>query len=797
MQQQQHQQPKQQHQQQQQQQQMMQQQQMRQMQEQQQKLQQMQAMKAKQEQMRLQQEEMKRKQQEEMKRKADEQRQKMEEMNRQRMEMQKKAAEEQKRRQEEQRAIMTIRRVTGKVRLSTEETLATNQQELAEVMAKELPHTGAQMESIKKECEQAVDAAKNVIKQRQEAAAKAAAQKEEFARKQKEIQDKAEALLKELAGKVSEVEDAVTALKEAAEPLLKATEMKQKDIDAKKDAIDEAVEKVAAELKSCQDFVKDNNSHMRVATAKPLQPGSQDDVVPTLPQLIARLGEATKTKDATVKSAAGSTAMLAKKAGAQAKLDSQNVKFAKYDLNKDGVLDEKEMAAYAKKEFALTLQKSALAKLMAGLVTQGAKGVPKAEFHRLQVQIGIAREMKKDAERKKAREAREKEIEEMKEDLKEKVKEVDEKYAEVEEEIKKLESAAEPLRTKGKTMKSTEIGPLCDELDEKVTAVKEAVATFKKEVAELREGVDSDVLHWFTSGPLKPLDGKAGRLEPWVGKTINLLQRCRADAKNKASSELKVFEKQAVDMMKFHKKEKDLSADDLYVAIAKKAASVDKKAFLKFFKTCEKEPAPEDEKKTAAASPPSEEDLGRLFDALAEDGKAISKERMMSLMRSYMKVVKDTVLTDGISIKESKSLRRLEVGEVLEILGNPKEEGEEKVTRVQCRASKDGLEGYVTVSGNQGTAFLQDHSGLFKVVKETILTLTFDLDSEEAKEAAKQLKDANPRKLRPGEMVDVWIWPMKEEKSGLMRLKCKTKNDNVVGWATAVGNAGTVFMQPM
>jgi len=197
-------------------------------------------------------------------------------------------------------------------------------------------------------------------------------------------------------------------------------------------------------------------------------------------------------------------------------------------------------------------------------------------------------------------------------------------------------------------------------------------------------------------------------------------------------------------------------------------------------------------------APPSDEDLDRAFAFLVDikDSETISKDRVLSLIRTYMKVTKDTVLTGSLSIKATDSKRRLEVGEILEILSPPSAEGEaDEVKRVQCRTLKDNLEGWVTISGNKGSTFLQPYTLTFKVVKETIMTETFELDSEEAKEASKQLKDREPRKLRPGELVDVWIWPKKEEKSGLERLKCRTKTDGLAGWVTAVGNAGTVFLQ--
>eukprot|EP00434_Breviolum_minutum_P011482 symbB.v1.2.010121.t1/scaffold658.1/size175746/11 len=226
----------------------------------------------------------------------------------------------------------------------------------------------------------------------------------------------------------------------------------------------------------------------------------------------------------------------------------------------------------------------------------------------------------------------------------------------------------------------------------------------------------------------------------------------------------------------------------LYEAMAGKKEHVEKKGFLNFFKKCEKEKKEGDEE----VKEPSPEDWTRLFQHLACSNAGISQERMMGLIRVYKKVLKETLLSEGNGLK-STSKRRLEVGEVVEILSQESPaEDEGEVMRVQCAALKDDLEGWVTVAGNTGNKFLEDYAGVYK---ETIMTETFELDSAEAKEAAKQLKDAPPRKLKTAELVDVWVWPKKEEKSGLVRLKCKCRSDGAVGWATAVGNTGTVFLE--
>merc|ERR1719215_1704139 len=126
-----------------------------------------------------------------------------------------------------------------------------------------------------------------------------------------------------------------------------------------------------------------------------------------------------------------------------------------------------------------------------------------------------------------------------------------------------------------------------------------------------------------------------------------------------------------------------------------------------------------------------------------------------------MKVARESVLTSALSIKESETLRRLEVGEIVEVLLGPMNEGRVDVQRVKCKAMKDGLEGFTSVRGNQGSEFLREGGAMWKVVGETILTSEFELDGGD--------KDAKTRKMKVGEFVEVREWPAKEEKSGLLR----------------------------
>merc|ERR1712136_423973 len=109
-----------------------------------------------------------------------------------------------------------------------------------------------------------------------------------------------------------------------------------------------------------------------------------------------------------------------------------------------------------------------------------------------------------------------------------------------------------------------------------------------------------------------------------------------------------------------------------------------------------------------------------------------------------------------------------ELNEVVEILEGPVKEETVDVMRVSVKAMKDGVQGWVTLAGNQGSKFLEEGGNTFKVVKETILTESFGLETSASKESTRKLRDTT-RKLKEGEFVEVREWPRKEPTSGLMR----------------------------
>jgi len=118
-----------------------------------------------------------------------------------------------------------------------------------------------------------------------------------------------------------------------------------------------------------------------------------------------------------------------------------------------------------------------------------------------------------------------------------------------------------------------------------------------------------------------------------------------------------------------------------------------------------------------------------------------------------------TALTDGPDVKKCKVVRRVEVGEVLEVCGEQMEPAAEGALRLQFKMARDGKEGWVTVRGSRGTAFLEAQSE-YSIKKEVALRKSLSADSEVVRyvEAGESFKaSGTPKEDKPGRRVGVRV----------------------------------------
>ncbi|CAE8625581.1 unnamed protein product [Polarella glacialis] len=182
-------------------------------------------------------------------------------------------------------------------------------------------------------------------------------------------------------------------------------------------------------------------------------------------------------------------------------------------------------------------------------------------------------------------------------------------------------------------------------------------------------------------------------------------------------------------------------------------------------------------------------DYPSLFANLVDAGsKHITKDVFSRVMRVIFKVVKETPITKELAVAGDDTVRQLKLNEALELLKGPELEETMKVKRVHAKALSDGAEGWVTLAGNQGTAFLVENHGLFKVTRESHVYAAMEVGED-----VKPIEGS--RRLREGEVCEVISWPAKHEESGLMRMQVKAKLDSLTGWITQASKEGVAFAE--
>mmetsp|Transcript_126351 Transcript_126351/g.200388 ORF Transcript_126351/g.200388 Transcript_126351/m.200388 type:complete len:231 (+) Transcript_126351:195-887(+) len=175
---------------------------------------------------------------------------------------------------------------------------------------------------------------------------------------------------------------------------------------------------------------------------------------------------------------------------------------------------------------------------------------------------------------------------------------------------------------------------------------------------------------------------------------------------------------------------------------------------------------------------------------LARGGFHITRKDFKQIIRMYYKVVRHCVLSDNLQIEQSAQIRRMDVGEVIEVHRGPSLDPSVSVYRVFGRCIRDGVNGWATIAGNTGVTFLMPGGRIFTVKAQ--VPLTQDLKDVEGLNTVRLLKE--------GEVLEVLEWARTSRSAlGVTRIRVMAQLDSACGWATTVGNdqGSTVYLEAM
>mmetsp|Transcript_97686 Transcript_97686/g.285161 ORF Transcript_97686/g.285161 Transcript_97686/m.285161 type:complete len:1813 (+) Transcript_97686:1-5439(+) len=168
------------------------------------------------------------------------------------------------------------------------------------------------------------------------------------------------------------------------------------------------------------------------------------------------------------------------------------------------------------------------------------------------------------------------------------------------------------------------------------------------------------------------------------------------------------------------------------------------------------------------------------------EADGVSRRKFLAFLQQYFSVVKAIAITDEFDVASAKILRTADVEEIIEVLEGPTSHEKLGLARIRGRSLTDGVEGWISVKGNQGSTFLQKvMKPFYACTKEVLLERDFKSEGD----------DGAVRTLQAEEVLELLEGPRKETLEPSLRVRGKAVKDGAIGWLTVKDKKGVVFAE--
>jgi len=163
----------------------------------------------------------------------------------------------------------------------------------------------------------------------------------------------------------------------------------------------------------------------------------------------------------------------------------------------------------------------------------------------------------------------------------------------------------------------------------------------------------------------------------------------------------------------------------------------------------------------------------------------VGRRKFLSFLQQYYVVIKGIAVTNEFDIGKAKTIRKAEIDEVIEVLEGPQVDEKLGLTRIRGKSLQDAIEGWISVKGNQGTAFLQEvEKPYYSCAEEVAMDSDFKGEGQ-----------APIRTLKVDEVIELIEGPRKETFPPALRIRVKAVSDGATGWLTAKDQKGVQFAE--
>jgi len=158
----------------------------------------------------------------------------------------------------------------------------------------------------------------------------------------------------------------------------------------------------------------------------------------------------------------------------------------------------------------------------------------------------------------------------------------------------------------------------------------------------------------------------------------------------------------------------------------------------------------------------SEQRLKDVFSCLdIKGGGEVALEDFMEHLHLKYMCTTGVSMTDALNVEGSKTICKLEVGDVVQLLEDPATDSGTGLQRMRARTEKNGAVGFLTVAGNQGTAYVEVYSPYESNLKTITAVLQEASDSVSQAFSFLKQKSEEINSARDGPLADLKTHLMK------------------------------------
>eukprot|EP00927_Polykrikos_kofoidii_P062733 TRINITY_DN5753_c0_g1_i7.p1 TRINITY_DN5753_c0_g1~~TRINITY_DN5753_c0_g1_i7.p1 ORF type:complete len:2094 (-),score=521.54 TRINITY_DN5753_c0_g1_i7:385-6642(-) len=712
----------------------------------------------------------------------------------------------------QQQATLSVLRVLQKLSNANPDNFQTLKGELDDVLEKELPQTGSQRDALRAEADRVIDYAKQYVEQIREQQRKLEEMRGEQQKKSVEDQEAtAKAMLEELKELVSAAEIASETVHDAVGPLAGENDLEDDHVLKIASEVEATGKTALGACSACADFILTKRplieESLKTKGDSPKAASIKAEFLDAIAKSNPRIQVSTRQATEALQTAKASRERITRKMASARWNERLANLFREYDRDGDSLLNRAEVAAYAKGEFAFEMPEDNLNRISRQLFKPPAEGVEMQNFQLLKSAVGIARDEVKQLARRAQRLEKERvdreAVKERGASLQTKASKQTAQLTELENTVKLIELDVEVISKEALELTGQAVKVKSDALEEKAQGVNTAIASVLQEAqvgcneaAEAQAQVDckqaaeaQDVVSALPS-TFKMINSRAHTLMLQLRRGTNKLITVRKHALEAEFTKFETLRLEVVTKLRIAFEAQGGKVDAIFDSVSTDGERVTK-ADLRTFVA--KQECGIDVAKLDAVffAPWSALGDGTTGDTPTEKKEAalvdgIGRQDFVRLCRLHYRVVKEIVVSDDLRIEKSKQLRRMEVGEIMEVLIGPAMDPSVGVYRVNGKAFKDGISGWVTVAGNGGITFLAPGGNVFKVRKRVGL-------SEELKDVS---VEKCVRHLVEGEVLDLVDWARTSRSAlGVTRVQVKARADGAIGWATITDSDGATFLE--